>query len=317
VKPLFVLSLPRSGSTLVQRVLGAHPEVATVAEPWIMLPLLSLTRTENVRADYWHQSAAEAIAEFIGDASGGYEAWQADLRGFAEGLYARAGGDGATYFLDKTPRYHLIARELMDLFPDARFVFLWRHPLAVTTSMLETFRAGRFEPYHFATDLYGGVDGLLRAFGAADERCHAVRYEDLLAGPEGWQALHSFLGLSFDPAVLSTLPAAERSTYGDPTGVTAYSGVSDEPLRKWVQFFRGPVRKRWARGYLEWIGAERMAAMGYDLAAELGALAAAPGGAPSARDAAQLMASRRASRARAAALALPEGPPPLGRAFEG
>ena len=34
---VFLLSLPRSGSTLLQRLLAAHPQVHTVAEPWLML----------------------------------------------------------------------------------------------------------------------------------------------------------------------------------------------------------------------------------------------------------------------------------------
>ena len=316
MRPLFLLSLPRSGSTLVQRVLGAEPGVATVPEPWLMLPLLSILRREGVRADYWHESSADAISELVGRLDGGYEGWKAELRGFAERIYARAGGDGADYFLDKTPRYNLIAHELMELFPDARFVFLWRHPLAVTASLLETFRAGRFEPYHFGVDLYGGVGGLTRAWAAADSRCHAVRYEDLLAGERAWRDLYAFLGLEFDPAVLAALPAAQRATYGDPTGVAAYGSVSGEPLRKWREYLRGPLRKAWAQRYLRWIGEERMAAMGYDLAQSLADVESAAGGPVSARDAAHLAASLAASRARGAALALPEGPPPLGKAFE-
>jgi hypothetical protein len=321
VRPLFLLSLPRSGSTLVQRVLGAEPRVAaTAGEPWLMLPLLSLTRAEGTRADYWHESAAEAIGELVERLDGGYDGWKAELRGFAEGVYGRAatgaGKPGAAYFLDKTPRYHLLARELLELFPDARFVFLWRHPLAVVSSLLETFRAGRFEPYSFGVDLYAGVNGLHRAWAERDERCHGVRYEDLVAGPGAWEALYGFLGLDWDPAAVERLPAATRSTYGDPTGIAAYDALSAEPLAKWRGFVRGPVRKRWARRYLEWIGPERMAAMGYDLAQALAEVDAAPGGGISARDAAQLAASRRAERARRRALELPEGPRPLGAAFE-
>jgi hypothetical protein len=38
--PLFLLSLPRSGSTLAQRILAAHAGIATTSEPWILLPYL-------------------------------------------------------------------------------------------------------------------------------------------------------------------------------------------------------------------------------------------------------------------------------------
>ena len=36
--PIFLFSLPRSGSTLLQRVLMSHKDIASVAEPWLMLP---------------------------------------------------------------------------------------------------------------------------------------------------------------------------------------------------------------------------------------------------------------------------------------
>ena len=41
IRPIFIFSAPRSGSTLLQRVLAAHTQVATASEPWILLPLLS------------------------------------------------------------------------------------------------------------------------------------------------------------------------------------------------------------------------------------------------------------------------------------
>ena len=44
VAPVFLLSLPRSGSTLLQRLLAVSPEVATAPEPWFLLPLVQSTR---------------------------------------------------------------------------------------------------------------------------------------------------------------------------------------------------------------------------------------------------------------------------------
>lgn len=42
--PLFLLSLPRSGSTLAQRFLAAHDAIARASEPWILLPYLYTLR---------------------------------------------------------------------------------------------------------------------------------------------------------------------------------------------------------------------------------------------------------------------------------
>lgn len=49
---IFLISLPRSGSTLTQKILGAHSAIYTRSEPWIMLnPLYSL-KQEGIDAIY-------------------------------------------------------------------------------------------------------------------------------------------------------------------------------------------------------------------------------------------------------------------------
>ena len=40
VTPVFVMATPRSGSTLLQRVLTTYDEVGSTAEPWVLLPPL-------------------------------------------------------------------------------------------------------------------------------------------------------------------------------------------------------------------------------------------------------------------------------------
>ena len=65
VQPVLLLSLPRSGSTLLQRLLGAHSEVATAPEPWVLLPFLYALRPDDVYAEYGHRVAVSAVAEFL------------------------------------------------------------------------------------------------------------------------------------------------------------------------------------------------------------------------------------------------------------
>ena len=166
IRPLFLMSLPRTGSTLVQRVLAAHPGVATASEPWLLLPLLYARREDGIRAEYCHMVAANAIADFAQAREGGTAAFDQRLREFVQGVYQDASSNGAVYFLDKTPHYHFVAEELFALFPDARFLFLWRNPLAVLASLLTTFRLNRFEPYIFRTEFTRGQVALTEAYVA-------------------------------------------------------------------------------------------------------------------------------------------------------
>ena len=70
VKPVFLISLPRSGSTLLQKMLMAHPEIDSCAEPWIMLPLIYSTKRVGIESEYGQRSTSIAVQSFI-DAIGG------------------------------------------------------------------------------------------------------------------------------------------------------------------------------------------------------------------------------------------------------
>ncbi len=280
IRPIFVLSLPRSGSTLVQRVLATHPQISTAAEPWLLLPHGYALRERGMAAEYTQPIAARAIREFVAELPEGEDDYWSALRGFALELYTKAAEPDATHFLDKTPRYHYIAPELFRLFPDAKVIFLWRNPLAVVASIVETWTRGRWNVDRWQGDLRG-VASLVEASQAHAEDTLAVNYESLVSTPETtWPGIFTYLELPFDPSLLTSFADVRlRGTMGDPTGVDRYQELSTEPLDKWKRTLANPWRKRWCREYLEWIGDERLAMMGYDaetLRTELDAVGSTP-----------------------------------------
>jgi Sulfotransferase family len=281
VTPLFLLSLPRSGSTLVQRVLASHPEVSTAPEPWLLLPQVFAMREAGSWARYGHIPAARAMREFAGRLPGGERDYARTLRRFVLDLYGMASEEGARYFLDKTPRYHLIAEELPRIFPEARLVFLWRNPLAVVASIIQTWGAGRWRPDRWRVDLLEGPGNLVAAYERYREVAWSVRYEDLILDPAvHWPRLFAYLDLEFDQRFLEGFSEVSlEARMGDRTGSARYHRVSDEPLEKWRRVLASPVRKRWCATYLRSLGAGTLEVMGYDLdelLAELGALPARP-----------------------------------------
>ncbi len=278
VQPVFLFSLPRSGSTLTQRVLATHPAIETVSEPWILLPFLYTRVRDGVYAEYGHKKAHDAIEDFCSGLPGGADDYLRDIREMALRLYARRTKPGARYFLDKTPRYNVVAGEVMRIFPDARIVFLWRNPLAIVASIIETWGRGRWNIFEFEYDLFAGLEGIAAAYRAGAERACAVRYEDLVTGdPAPWRRLFGHLGLEFDESQLAQFnEIGLPGRMGDQTGRKAYSALSAEPTEKWKRVLGSPVRKRWCRRYLRWIGAERLRLMGYDLDTLLREIDAAP-----------------------------------------
>jgi hypothetical protein len=265
VRPIFLFSISRSGSTLIQRIIATHEGVATVSEPWLLLPHAYTLRRQGVDAEYVHSLLVTAIEDFCKELPGGSEDYLAELRQFALRLYEKAAGDGATYFLDKSPPYCLIADEIIRLFPEGKFVFLWRNPLSVIASMIETW--GPWHPTFMSSDLFIGLPRLVAAYEANRAHAHAVRFEDLVSGDEArWRTVMDYLEIDFEPDALKSFTEVElNGRMGDPTGRRRYSALSSEPQQKWKSTLANPLRRAWCRRYLRFLGAERLMAMGYDL----------------------------------------------------
>lgn len=264
LRPVFLLSLPRSGSTLVQRVLAAHATVATVPEPWLVLPQVYALREAGVDAEYDHRSLAGAVRGFARRLPGGVDTYHRHVRTLLLSLYTEAAPAGTRWFVDKTPRYHLIVDELAALFPDAVLILLWRNPLAVLASMTTTWDRGLWAPCRHGIDLFSGMEQLTSAAERLADRVTTVRYEDLVASPKAWRPIFDRLGIGFDEGVLASVDEFQiRGRFGDPTQGRR-TGVSADPLETWRDVLASPVRTRWCRRYLDWLGPERLSGMGYD-----------------------------------------------------
>lgn len=279
MKPIFLFSLPRSGSTLLQRILSLNREIRTVSEPWILLPHFYSLKTDGVFAEYSHQMQHAAVEDFCSKLPGGRADYLAAVRNHALDLYRLAGGGDANYFLDKTPRYHLVVNEIFETFPDAKFIFLWRHPFAVVASIMETAAGGRWNLFRMHVDLYDGLENLVGAYANQKDRSLAVRYETLVNNPVSeCSRIFDYLELTFDPAILDRLDRANvNGRFGDKRRTGPYDEISTMPIEKWKHTLANPFRKAWCRRYLKWIGRERLLVMGYDFDSILQELAEVPG----------------------------------------
>ena len=265
--PVILFSLPRSGSTLLQRILSVDPKIATVAEPWVLLPLVYALKGSGVYTEYSHDWCSQALADFLDELPGGRQAYLECMGEAVTGLYSRIATKDVRYFLDKTPRYALISDDVISMFPDGKFIFLWRNPLAVISSMIETWGGGKWNIYIFKVDLFDGMQTLVDSYESNREAVLSLKYESLLQAPEDeLSRVFDYLDLHYDPGLLAEFAKIRLDgKMGDPTGVEEYSKVDMSPLDKWKTTLNNPLRRMWCRRYLQWIGRERMAIMGYDL----------------------------------------------------
>ncbi len=143
-------------------------------------------------------------------------------------LYSRRAKAGAKYFVDKTPRYHVISAEIMRLFSDAHFIFLWRNPLAIIASIIETWGKGRWNLYEFDFDMFDGLERLVATCCQAGDRACSIRYEDLVGeDPVGRQRLFRHLKLESDASQSRQFSAVTLSgRMGDQTGSGVYLAIT-------------------------------------------------------------------------------------------
>jgi len=281
---IFLVSQPRAGSTLLQSILAGSEVAHTTAEPWLMLhPLYALRETGHT-ADYDATVAARALQDFLGTLADGEDAYHRAARLMALELYGQACREaGKTRFLDKTPRYYKILPELVRVFPRARFVVLQRNPAAVLSSILRTWVKGDWNRFDYFRDDLLAAPRLLTAFAAeSTQQARVVHYESLVAQPENTiRELCHWLELPYRPDMLDYgRHSRPKGRYGDPTGIEQHERPSAGSLKAWLEHARDPQIHHLLSAYLDALGAEQVATMGYDfdhMNAELNGVARQPG----------------------------------------
>ncbi len=273
---VFLVSQPRAGSTLVERVLAGHPEIHAAGETWLMLPGLYALREQDRGESYDTALARRAIGAFLATLEDGPASYRSSLGRHAGDLYAQAArAAGKRLFLDKTPRYYLVLPELRATYPAARFVILVRHPLAVLHSILDTWvRPDWLAASAFARDIVDAPALLLEGIAEPGPAAHVVRYESFVADPEAeTRRLCGHLGVAFHPPMLryaeSGLPVWElgdRKVYDRTAPVTT-------SVERWKAALAEPQFWRLARDYAALLG-PRLDSLGYP-AREVDALLAA------------------------------------------
>ena len=265
---IFVISQPRSGSTLLQRMLAGHSWIQTSAETWLMLHPVYGLRRRGITTDYRAPWAVGAITEFLDQYANGRETYLDGIRAFAQTVYGTAmARGGRRRFLDKTPRYTMIVPELIELFPAARFILLLRNPLAVLSSELKTYVRGDWKTLaNFATDLVDAPARIVAANERFADRVLQVRYEELVQRPEEeLKRICRYLDLPWEPGMedYSQTPAP-KGIANDPVGIHRHARPSTDSLETWRALGQNEQTRHFALAYLDSVGDGVVSKMGYD-----------------------------------------------------
>lgn len=264
---IFVISPPRAGSTLLQRILAGNDDVFATAEPWIMLHPLYALRNAGHTAEYNAEWSNAALADFCENLEGGVDAYVRAAGTMGRELYNIAlRPSGRRCFLDKTPRYYFIAEDLLRTFPEARFVFLLRHPLAVLSSVLSSWIHDDWARLsNYACDLCEAPRRLAAAIDHFGSRAIVLHYEELAQQPEKTvRDLCDKLGLAFHPGMLEYgLREKPKGRMGDNIGIDRHTHPVAESCDKWKTAITSDRARYFAGRYVEFLDEQVLARLGY------------------------------------------------------
>ena len=266
---LFVISPPRAGSTLLQQMLGSHSQIYTHPEPHLITPLAYLGYHGTVdKAPYDHINGAEAMRAFVGRLPRGEADYLDALRAYTDTLYGRMlEPSGRRYFLDKTPAYATALPFLTALYPQAKYIVLTRHPLAVMSSYANSFFLGDWRAaneFNPVLDRY--VPAMAKLIREQRVPLLQVVYEELVKSPEaGLKRIFDFLELDDEPGAVNygkNFPAKEGM--GDPIGVKKHDRPSTESVDKWAsELLANAGKRKFARELIEGLEERDLETWGY------------------------------------------------------
>jgi thioesterase domain-containing protein/acyl carrier protein len=246
---LFILAPPRSGSTLLRVMLGAHPELFAPPE----LELLSFHSMAERRAafegrdSFWLEGAVRAVMEARGCAAAEAEriVEETERSGWTTRRFYRElqGWIAPRLLVDKTPFYTLdpeVLQQAETAFAEARYIHLVRHPQAVRRSFAEARleQASPRRPPRLSqvaelvwTVSHQNILGFLSAIPA--ERRHTVRFEELVREPERvLTEVCAFLGLPYRPEMAEPYRQGVAQRAGAPASASPVPDgeAGDPPL---------------------------------------------------------------------------------------
>ena len=272
--PIFIFSMPRAGSTLLQRILLNHKSIGGTAEPWLLLPLIYMNKSKGVISEYSSRLSHKALKDILKNTPNPDELFYSQVKEFANGIYSKTLNANEIYFLDKTPRYYYIIDEIYKVYPNAKFIFLFRNPVQVFASILSTWCQNNFlKLYGNHNDLNEGFNKLSQAYlkHKGHKNTIAVKYEVLISNPEQTiKDIQDFLELEYDETlkdnfVNSKINTDNKEVLGDPTGINMYKTITDETLHKWKDVFNTRFRKKILKKYIKNnLGEHNLSVQGYD-----------------------------------------------------
>lgn len=196
--PVFIVCLPRSGSTLLEQMLGSHPEIEPVGElPYIPAILRSVMEMATRRGKITVPQLVASLTDAQADAMGQDYLRRARLHRKTE----------LPYFIDKLPHNWSNILFIRRILPQAQFIDIRRPPMDCCfsnfTQSFSTAHASSFALEDIGQCYVDYVRMMTHLDAVAPGLVHHIGYDRLVESAESeLKATLAYLGLPWDPAVL-------------------------------------------------------------------------------------------------------------------
>jgi Flp pilus assembly protein TadD len=179
--PIFILGMPRAGSTLIEQILSSHPEVEGTAELPDIITLVRKLNPGDIQKEGLGERYPAMLAHLLAE----------QLRALGEEYLARTQVQrttGRPLFIDKMPNNWAHVGFIRLILPNARIVDARRHPLACGFSNFKQHFA-RGQGFSYSLDWMGAYyRDYVRLMAHFDQvapgAVHRVIHERLVADPE-------------------------------------------------------------------------------------------------------------------------------------
>lgn len=245
-KTIFIVGCPRSGTTLLQQMLDAHPDVAIAPETHFMrLFWGSRDRYGNLAEAKNYQRLIEDIVSLPE-----FSEMELDAQDFTTSAWNTDRSYAATFQLllekfaqkrqvaivgEKTPNHVLYMPEIQAMFPKACFIHIVRDPRSVVNSWRSVpwstgSIVGDAEMWRYY------VSAIQRKPPRGDNKVFTLSYEQLVVEPEkSLQSLCDFMHLDFQPVMLDYHYANSKlvNVTREPWKENSVKPVNQRSLTKW------------------------------------------------------------------------------------
>jgi hypothetical protein len=244
--PIFIVGLPRSGTTLMGSLLSAHPAIAIAPETHFLNHWLKLFAHLDLkqRRDFelfWAEFSSSERFSYFGLEAGSIKAqilsksttdapviFSTMLQHYARDRHKQRWGE-------KTPAHYQFMDRLLEWYPQARLIYMLRDPRAVTRSLLDVPWASNYAVAH-ANRWRLGVRDLKRWL--KEPRVLIVKYETLVTAPEiELRRVCEFVGEAFTPQMFDrseeSSPIINREGWARDHLQAALKPISTDNIEKW------------------------------------------------------------------------------------